>query len=129
MKSKTKRDLAGAVGIIIGLLSIVSGSAVLLGIKRPNYIFLSWLVIYNVVMGFVSVIAGAIIWENRKWSVRLSLIVASAHTTILLILILVYIINTTVALESLGAITFRALVWVGITLTVWKNKDLKNYHS
>ncbi len=113
---------AGIAGILIGLLSIISGSAVLLGIKQPDYNILRWLVIYNVTMGVVSIGVGIGIWSVRLWAIRIASYIASAHIVVLVILIIMYVSTVSVALQSIGAMTFRSLVWIGITITVRKNK-------
>ena len=120
MKTKIKLRLAGGVAILVGLLSLVSGSAVLLDIKQPAYHVLPLLVIYNVVMGVVSLAAGIGIWRNCGRAARLAFFVASAHTAVLLILLFFNVTNRPVASESIAAMIFRTLVWLGISFTVWK---------
>jgi hypothetical protein len=64
----TKHRIAAILGIIIGILTIIAGSKVLLGISSPNYSILQWLVIYNVLLGGISVIAGIGLWDLRSWA-------------------------------------------------------------
>ncbi|WP_157483967.1 hypothetical protein [Maribacter hydrothermalis] len=42
---------------IIGLMSVITGLSVLLGLKEVGYMVLNWLVVYNVVLGFLSIVA------------------------------------------------------------------------
>lgn len=122
MISKTKNRLAGITGFLVGLLSIISGSAVLLGLKQPDYIILNWLVIYNVGMGLISIAVGVWIWSVQMLAAKLASYITTAHVVVLLILVSMYVGTSTVAVQSIGAMTFRSIIWVGITLTVWKNK-------
>lgn len=46
MATKTKKRLAGAIGIVVGLSSVIAGSQVLLGISQPAYTVVLSLVIY-----------------------------------------------------------------------------------
>ena len=56
--TQRKRDqVASIFAVLIGLLSIREGGAVLLGVTVPGYPVLTWLVWYNVALGFVSVAA------------------------------------------------------------------------
>lgn len=115
-----KNLLIGTIGIAIGLLSIFSGSSVLFGFNEPDYHVLTWLVIYNVGMGFVSVAAGIGIWSGQLWGRQLSFIIASAHGAILATLLVFFALNLPVAAESIGAMSFRAAIWLTITLLVRK---------
>ncbi|MCI0695408.1 hypothetical protein L0337_25790 [candidate division KSB1 bacterium] len=46
MTTKTKKRLAAAVGMLVGLASVIAGSRVLLGISQPAYTVILSLVIY-----------------------------------------------------------------------------------
>ncbi len=117
---RTMTRAAAIAGLLVGLLSVFSGSAVLLGIKHPGYTTLDWLLIYNVSMGVVSIVAGVAIWSARSWAVRLANCIAAAHFVVLLILVAMYAVTTAVALQSVGAMTFRSAIWVAIVLIVRK---------
>ncbi len=122
MRSKTKNRFAGVTGLLVGLLSLISGSAVLLGLTQPDYTVLRWLVIYNTSMGVVSIAAGVGIWSAQMWAARIASYITTAHVVVLLVLFVMYASTYTVALQSMGAMTFRSFIWIGITLTVWKKK-------
>jgi len=107
-------------GIIIGFLSIMAGSKVLLGISSPSYIVLHWLVIYNVSLGVVSVITGAGLWNLRSWAISLAGLIAASHGFVLALLIVFLMSGKTVAYQSILAMLFRTTVWVGIFLLARK---------
>jgi uncharacterized membrane protein (DUF2068 family) len=115
-----KTKLPAVLGIIVGFLSIMAGSKVLLGISSPDYIVLHWLVIYNVSLGVVSVFAGAGLWRLRPWAISLAGLIAASHAFVLALLIVFFMSGKSVAHQSILAMVFRTTVWVGIFLFVKK---------
>jgi hypothetical protein len=71
MTQRNRQRLAAIPALVIGLLSIKEGGGVLLGLSTPAYHVLQWLVLYNVALGFVSVIAGIGLWMQRTWSSKI----------------------------------------------------------
>jgi len=114
------RRIPSLLGIIIGLLSILSGSKVLLGISSPNYIVLQWLIIYNVSLGVVAVFAGAGLWNIRSWAISLAGLITASHGLVLALLIVFLMSGKTVAYQSIMAMLFRTTVWMGIFLIARK---------
>ena len=112
--------LAGALGI----MSIISGSMVLLGLREVGYTVLIGLVIYNVALGALSVITAFLIWKNFLLSRKLISLILIFHA---LVLAYLYFFSDTVAMESLKAMTFRVGVWLLIFILTLpeKNKYLK----
>ena len=112
--------LAGALGI----MSIISGSMVLLGLREVGYRVLIGLVIYNVALGALSVITAFLIWKNFLLSRKLIYLILIFHA---LVLAYLYFFSATVAMESLKAMTFRVGVWLLIFILTLpgKNKYLK----
>lgn len=53
---KTTLIIATIVASLIGILSVFSGSMVLLGLRSVDYRVLDWLVIYNVALGIISIL-------------------------------------------------------------------------
>lgn len=117
-----KKQLPAILGIIVGFLSIMAGSKVLLGISSPNYVVLHWLVIYNISLGVVSVITGAGLWHLRPWAISLAGLIAASHAFVLAALIVFFLFGRTVAHQSLLAMAFRTTVWLGIFLFVKTSK-------
>lgn len=116
------KQLPAILGIIVGLLSIMAGSKVLLGISSPNYIVLHWLVIYNISLGVVSVIAGAGLWRLRPWAISLAGLIAVSHGFVISLLIVFFMSGKSVAHQSILAMAFRTTVWLGIFLFVRTSK-------
>jgi len=118
----TRHRMAAILGIIIGVLTIIAGSKVLLGISSPNYSVLPWLVLYNVSLGAISLIAGIGLWNNRSWAILLSGVITALHGFIFSILILMFMLGKIVAFQSILAMLFRTTVWLGIFVVVRKNR-------
>lgn len=111
---KTSRRLAAATAVLIGAASVLAGSQVLLGLSTPGYTVLRWLVVYNVLAGAVAILAGMGLWTAARWSPGLSIGIAGAHLIVLLFLVQVFARDAAVAAESLTAMLFRSIVWLGI---------------
>ena len=110
------RRVAGAAGLLVGGLSVLAGSRVLLGLSIPSYAVQRWLVLYNVFAGGISIIAGLGLWSRRYWAPRLAAVIAAVHMIVLIVLVGSSALGESVATESVGAMTFRSVAWLGI---VW----------
>jgi len=114
--------IAAGVAVVFSLLTIVEGLEVLTGASQPDYIVLMPLLIYNVFMGFVGLIVGALLWLKHKWALTLTTIVVSTHLLVLLIVGVVYLSGDAVAIDSLKAMGTRTIIWLAITGVVWKGE-------
>lgn len=101
---------------MLGGLSVVAGGRVLADIDRPDYVVLHWLVIYNVVAGFLGVVAGAGLWLSRAWAIDLARTLAGLHGAVLVVLIAWFATGRPVAMDSLLAMVLRTLVWASIAV-------------
>jgi uncharacterized membrane-anchored protein len=123
MTQQNKYRLTAILAFVLGLLSIKEGGSVLLGLSTKAYTVLPWLVWYNVVLGFVSVITGIGLWMKRAWGIRFAATIVSLHGLVLMILVILYAFREAVALTSIMAMIFRTLVWVGIMMLVkWRSR-------
>jgi uncharacterized membrane protein (DUF2068 family) len=121
MTFRNKQRVAAIPALVIGLFSIKEGGAVLLGLSTPTYHVLQWLVLYNVTLGFVSVIAGIGLWMQRTWSSTLAVIILSLHGVVLLTIFTLFQLGKTVAAISVRAMLLRTVVWLIIyALLMWK---------
>ena len=123
--TQQKRDrVASILAILIGLLSIREGVAVLLGVVVPDFPVLTWLVWYNVALGFVSVAAGIGMWIKRYWSRTLALNILSFHAVVFAGLVALYQLGQTVAPRSVFGMMFRTFTWIVIySLLKWKRQE------
>ncbi len=62
---KIMHKIAAILALLIGGMSVISGSKVLLGIDVKDYTVLNWLVTYNVIFGAISMVVAYLIWKNK----------------------------------------------------------------
>jgi len=122
---KTTLIIATILASLIGILSVISGSMVLLGLRSVDYRVLDWLVVYNVVLGIISImVAYQIGKQHGKWK----LIIITILLLHLLVLGYLYFFNESVAVESIKAMTFRVGIW-GVILLLTLGKIPKTTHN
>ncbi len=109
--------IAAILALVIGIISVISGSMVLLNYNIPNYNVLNWLVIYNVILGGISIVAAILIWKNNKSVRKIIVVILISH---LLVYLYLYFISQEVALESIKAMGFRVSIWTVIFLLTYK---------
>ena len=102
---------------LIGFMSIFAGSRVLLGFDTKNYTVLNWLVTYNVLFGFISIVVAYLIWRNNFFIKKAVLFILASHTFLALYL---SFFSETVALESIKAMGFRISIWIVIYFLIYK---------
>nr|AWJ66179.1 hypothetical protein [uncultured bacterium] len=112
---KITKIIAMALAGFIGIMSIISGSLVLLGIREVGYTVLTGLVVYNVAVGVLSVITAFLIWKHFVLSKKMIFLILFFHGFVLIYL---YFFSETVAIESIKAMTFRVVVWLLIFLLI-----------
>lgn len=115
---KNVYKIASILAFVVGVMSIVAGSKVLLGIDSKNYTVLNWLVIYNVLFGFISIIVAFLIWTKHKFTKKAVAFILASH---LLLLLYLNFFNENVASESVNAMVFRVSVWTIISLIITIN--------
>ncbi|MBK7379090.1 MAG: hypothetical protein IPJ03_08795 [Ignavibacteriales bacterium] len=122
---KTIRIISAIIAILFSLLTIVEGSKVLLGITNQDYTVFTPLLIYNVIMGIVGLSVGGAIWFNHKKVFTSTKIVLIMHSIVLVIVITLYLLSNVVAMHSVQAMIIRVIVWVVISILVWKSNQSK----
>jgi FtsH-binding integral membrane protein len=120
---KNKARIAAVLAVALGLMAIVSGGSVLLGIETKTYHVIPWLVLYNVLMGFVSVAAGIGLWMEKKWAAMVAAIILVCHGAVLISLGSMYLLGKAVAVFSIKAMVFRTVMWTVINLMVRGKKE------
>ncbi|HSQ47921.1 MAG TPA: hypothetical protein VLM44_13500 [Lutibacter sp.] len=109
--------IAAIIALLIGIMSVISGLMVLLNYNIPNYNVLNWLVVYNVILGGISLVTAILIWKNNKSARKIIVAILISH---LLVCLYLYFITQEVALESIKAMGFRVSVWTVIFLLTYK---------
>ena len=121
MKKKIYKTITAGVAMVFSVASIVEGTKVLFGISQPDYIVFTPLLVYNVIMGVIGVFGGVIIWMNHRRALNLVTTIAVVHFFVLLLIVAVYLLSGTVALDSVQAMILRSLIWGFIAVITWKN--------
>jgi hypothetical protein len=103
--------LPSILAFIIGIMSVIAGGKAMRG-WNPGYSVLTWLPVYNFVMGVLTLIPAVLIWINHRYAMIASIATFGIHAIVLLILFTAF--RNTVAYQSLAAIMFRLVVWISI---------------
>ena len=104
-------QIASILAFIIGLMSIAAGGKAMQG-WNPGYSVLTWLPIYNFVMGILTLIPAVLIWMNHRYAMITSIATFGIHAIVLILLLTVF--RGQVAWQSLAAMIFRLAIWVTI---------------
>jgi len=123
---KNLKKIAAVLALFIGVMSVFAGSKVLLGIDTKDYNTLTWLIVYNVIMGAVSLYAAFLIWKTDYKANNLITIILTLH---LLVLLYLNFISENAAHESKMAMVFRTVIWLVITIMYIQIPRLLNKKS
>jgi hypothetical protein len=107
--------LAAAIAGLFGIVTLFAGGRVLLG-SDPGYVVFRPLLIYNTIMGVVYLAAGITLWRNLILGKYAAGAIFLLNILVLFGIILVYRSGGAVAVDSLGAMTLRTVVWLVLFL-------------
>jgi hypothetical protein len=117
---------ASVIAVIFGVLTLVASSRILYLGSDPGYVVFMPLLIFNHIMGVCYLIAGYLIWRNSQQGKMGALVVFLLNLIVLLTIFVVYLKGSGVATDSLGAMTFRTIVWLLIFIS-FKNIRKKTF--
>lgn len=109
--------IASILAFLVGIMSIVAGGKAMQG-WDPGYDVLSWLPIYNFVMGILALIPAILLWVNHRYALATSVATLGIHTLVLLLLLSAF--RGEVAFQSIAAMIFRLVVWVVILVLLYR---------
>jgi hypothetical protein len=116
-----RRRIAAAAAVLFGLATVIAGAGVLSGRSDPGYPVFLPLLFFNTLMGLVYVAAGLTIWRSRRWGQRAAAGVLLINLAVLTAILLFHARGGEVAPESLRAMAFRTVVWLGLFgVVVWR---------
>lgn len=98
------------VATLFGVLTVVAGSRVLLG-ADPGYVVYRPLLQFNTVMGFAYVGVGLLAWQGHKAALFGAAAITGLNLLVLLLVAYGFATGAAVAATSLGAMSFRTVVW------------------
>ena len=108
--------LPSILALLISVMSIFAGGMVIRG-WRPGYSMLSWLPVYNFVLGLLTLIPAYLLWVKSRHATTASIVTFAIHTIVLLLLLTTF--RGQVAAQSIGAMSFRVAVWIAILALLW----------
>lgn len=122
---KLQHFIAIILVILLGTVSLIMGTLVLLGLHEAGHVVLKGLLAYNIVLGALSLLVAYLIW-NRSRSTSISvLLLLLSNISVLVFLIL---FSDDVALESIRAMEIRSILWALVFLLIqwgsFKKSDL-----
>jgi hypothetical protein len=88
---------------------------VLLGLRTLDYRILDWLVVYNVLLGIISILVAYQIGKQHSKSKLMVMAILLLHS---LVLFYLFFFNDMVAIESIKAMAFRVSIWGAILILV-----------
>jgi hypothetical protein len=109
--------LPSILAFLVGAMSIVAGGMVMRGWK-PGYSVLSWLPVYNFVVGLLTLIPAYLLWMDNRYALTVSIVTFGVHTIVLLLLLATF--RGQVAAQSIGAMSFRVVVWIIILALLFR---------
>jgi len=112
-KSTITHKIAAISALLLGAMAVIAGGKVLLGIDTKDYIIINWLVVYNVIFGFISIVVASFIWKQTKHAKVYTIFVFCMHFLVFLYLTF---FSAIVASKSIKAMLFRVSVWLVIVL-------------
>ena len=117
------RLLAAVIAGLFGVATLFAGGSVLLG-SDPGYVVFRPLLIYNTIMGVAYLAAGITLWRSIILGKYAAGVIFLLNILVLLGITLVYRSGGAVAVESLGAMTLRTVVWLVLFLVAsWLSRS------
>lgn len=107
--SAVMTKLPSILAFLVSVMSIFAGGMVIRG-WRPGYSILSWLPVYNFMLGLLTLIPAYLLWVNSRHATTASIVTFAIHTIVLLLLLTSF--RGQVAAQSIGAMSFRVVVWI-----------------
>lgn len=103
--------LPSILAFLVGAMSILAGGMVIRG-WQPGYNVLSWLPVYNFAVGLLTLIPAYLLWVGNRYALAASIVIFALHAIILVLLLALF--RGQVATQSIGAMSFRVIVWIVI---------------
>lgn len=105
------RRILSFIAILFGFVTVIAGTRVLVG-ANPGYDVFLPLLIYNTVMGVVYVAAGIATSRSPIYGRNIAAAISGLNILVLVMIGYLYAMKSSVAVESISAMTFRTFVWL-----------------
>jgi uncharacterized membrane protein (DUF2068 family) len=119
---------AALFAIVFGVLTLISGGSVLFTEQgrqtAGNYVaFVVW---FNFLAGFAYVIAGVGLWQQQRWAVWLSLLIAGTTLVVFVVFGLHALMGGSYETRTVGAMSLRTVVWFVISIIAYRQLNPKS---
>ncbi len=122
--TKNIQVVTAVVAILFGILTVFAGTRVLLG-ANPGYEVFQPLLAFNTSMGFIYIVAGIFVWKNLSKGKTIAAVIFVLNFIVLMVIAYLYVFSNSIAIESLGAMSFRSLLWlILLALLTWASKKI-----
>jgi len=116
------QTVAALVAVLFGLLTVFAGGRVLLG-SDPGYTVFLPLLIFNTTMGAVYIVTGVLIWRSVKQGMNGAAAIFFLNLVVLAIIVYLYKEGSSIAVDSLRAMSFRTIVWfILFVVSLWLHR-------
>ena len=116
--------IAAAIGLVFGVMTVISGGAVIFGgsgVKEMAGNYLPFVVWFNFIAGFAYVAAGAGLFVGRGWSAPLSLAIAIVTGVVFLVFLAFVASGTPYEMRTVVALIFRGGLWGAIAYLAFRH--------
>lgn len=110
------RRAAAVVAVLFGLVTLVAGGRVLMG-ADPGYPVFRPLLIFNTAMGVAYVAAGLAMWRGLRGGMAAGRVILALNTIVFATVLGLHVVHA-VAIESVRAMAFRTLFWLGLLMAL-----------
>jgi len=114
---------ASVVAVVFGLLSIISGGAVLFGgdeAQRAAGAYVGFVVWSNFLGGFAYVAAGAGLWARQRWAALLAFLITAAIVVVFAAFGLQVAGGAAYEMRTMAALSVRLGVWLIISMIAYR---------
>ena len=108
--------IASVLAVTIAVMAIRVSAKAMRG-WQPGWKVVSWLPIYNFVLGILSLAPAVMLWINHPYAWIASFVIFAIHTVVLSLLLTIF--RGKGARQSVHAMTFRAVAWIVILALAW----------
>jgi len=114
-RARPQRALA-LLAIVFGLVTLAAGGSALLGLRDPGYTVFMPLLTYNAIMGLAYVATGVAGWNSAAAARNGAWLIFLANAVMLGVVVWFHFTSDEVAMQSVGAMSFRTALWLGLFL-------------
>lgn len=111
--SRSQR-ISALTAALFGAVTLFAGGRVLLGLAEAGYVVVPAVLIFNTLMGAFYLLAAVLIVTRLEMGRRAAGVIATANLAVLTYVLVLRASGGAVANDTLGAMTLRTVVWVGI---------------